>query len=116
MSIAAMKQALEFIKAGSAKYAVDTLEAAIAEQEKAEPVAWAAQVGGFAVHTEWGKRPDNNIHNTALYTHPAQPPEGWQLVPVEPTKEMVGNEYNREMLATIWKSMLAASPKPGEMK
>ena len=47
-------------------------------------------------------------------------PDGWQLVPVEPTKEMlssVDDEASDKYVArgravSAWKSMLAAAPKP----
>lgn len=66
---------------------------------------------------------------TKLYTHPAPIPEGWQLVPIEPTKKMIdaacqsGISVNGRPIwkHTIdkqaiwkWKTMLAAAPKQGE--
>lgn len=48
----------------------------------------------------------------------ARVPEGWQLVPVEPTPEMFGAGFVAYEKAEIrkgharWKAMLAAAPKP----
>jgi hypothetical protein len=47
-------------------------------------------------------------------------PEGWKLVPVEPTPEMKerGKGYlgmNTDMPAEVWKDMLSASPTPPEV-
>lgn len=52
-----------------------------------------------------------------LYTHPAPIPEGWQLVPKEPTREMMrafwlAGPYPQEPWAKGYKAMLAAAPKP----
>lgn len=50
-------------------------------------------------------------------TNPAPIPEGWQLVPIEPTEEM--RDEGREMYRNdgdeldIYQAMLAAAPKPG---
>jgi len=39
--------------------------------------------------------------------------EGWQLVPVEPTQEMIDAAHNAGFgVPAEWKSMLAAAPKP----
>ena len=48
---------------------------------------------------------------------PAQVPEGWRLVPVEPTTEMLGEgaialfAQSREPLSSAYRSMLAAAPR-----
>lgn len=50
---------------------------------------------------------------------PASVPEGWQLVPVEPTQWMlaVGEEgFEDRSVSGIWRRMLAAAPKPEETK
>lgn len=44
-------------------------------------------------------------------------PEGWQLVPVEPTESMIGHGCGASVMVvsevvTAWGAMLAASPKP----
>ena len=146
MSIAAMKQALEALEETTAlnenwvsiadqeslehlhehrvvikmgNTTIAALRATIAEVEKAEPVAWAAQVGGFAVHIEWGKRPDDNIHNTPLYTHSAPVPAGWQQV-VQVAEGVAARQIARGFLVPQDASDLleairkAAAPKPGE--
>lgn len=63
----------------------------------------------------------------AALTAQASVPEGWKLVPIEPTNNMIANAYNRrmnrhvkygEMYADIYTSMLNAAPQPpaGEME
>lgn len=57
-----------------------------------------------------------------LYTSAPAIPAGWQLVPVEPTHQMIeaGNDgfrnpdSRRHTVSSCYKSMLAAAPKPGE--
>jgi hypothetical protein len=54
-----------------------------------------------------------------LYLHPAPIPEGWQLVPKEPTENMIKLGAYAERYSGvygIYKDMLAAAPKPEEMK
>lgn len=46
-------------------------------------------------------------------------PEGWQLVPIEPTYEMleeihINENFKRTAMETRYKAMLAAAPKFGE--
>ena len=81
-----------------------------AEMEKAEPVAWMDDYGNT-----FGKQ--NDDYHIPLYTHPAIP-EGWQLVPVEPTDHMrnEGRETYRNDgdELDIWLTMVAAAPKLGE--
>jgi hypothetical protein len=55
--------------------------------------------------------------------YPAPVPAGYALVPVEPTDEMYMSlldvkevEDAREDMRNLWAAMLAAAPKPGEMK
>lgn len=61
---------------------------------------------------------DKTEHYTIpLYTHPAPIPEGWQLVPKEPTREMMrafwlAGPYPQEPWIEGYKAMLAAAPKP----
>lgn len=45
-------------------------------------------------------------------------PEGWQMVPVEPTREMIDaarqhHEGEAYLLFSLYKATLAAAPKPG---
>lgn len=129
MSIQAMKQALEALEhLGLAKNtrerAIIALRAAIEAAEKCEPVAWIT--GGDCYedgHMDcfaW----TTGEFTTPLYAHP-QPaiPEGWQLVPVEPTPNMLQEagtidgwdgwpHMADECHTKWWASMLAAAPKP----
>lgn len=136
------------------------LRAAIAEQEKAEPVEadklLLRQVFSVCEATEdechgsdndfkrgrafEAKRIRNGIGNwyqdafcgrkfmgEPVFTHPAPVPAGMVLVPVEPTPEMIRASWDlasvgmfpdgtKHYISIAYKAMLAASPKPGEMK
>lgn len=115
------------------------VRAAIAEQEKAQPVAsptlpdWLLNlIGdyGFARSNRLGEV--ECIHRWQLliagikqYTHPApSAPAGYVLVPVEPTEEMVGAAFDlfemphiegyksgNDVRTAIYRAMLAAAPK-----
>jgi hypothetical protein len=139
MTIAAMKQALEALTEHGAPYlrhgvdwdnAITVLRAAIAEQEKCEPVAWTtmpeAEDWNFVSGT---KNPNGKMVGEwhPLYTHPAPVPAGWQLVPVEPTEAMIRASHglasvvsysngHHAYIPIAYKAMIAAAPKPGEMK
>ena len=100
---------------------IGNLLAAIEEIEKAKPVAW--RIKQFNEDGEMCGWIYHQIRNEGqpIYTHPAPTiPEGWQLVPKEPTDEM----NNTGQLATeswwahmgnrnvhIYKAMLAAAPE-----
>lgn len=48
-------------------------------------------------------------------------PEGWQLVPVEPTENMIGHGCGASVMVVsevikAWAAMLAAAPSPGGTK
>lgn len=127
MTIAAMKQALEFAESkcsGScdAEYrpcwalvVANDLRAAIAEQEKCEPVAYLEMIDGYVIGFE---SPTKGI---PVFTHHAPVPAGMVLVPVEPTPEMIDNVITERYDAMltgkehtfidIYKAMLAAAPK-----
>ena len=139
MSIAAMKQALEALGYGydaarctaafeTIRAAEIALRAAIAEQEKCEPVAWTtmpeAEDWNFVSGT---KNPNGKMVGEwhPLYTHPAPVPAGWQLVPVEPTEAMIRASHGLASVVSYsngqhayipiaYKAMIAAAPK--EMK
>ena len=63
-----------------------------------------------------------------LYTSAPSIPEGWQLVPIEPTSEMLEAAYKSHWTIQVaddayefnaenpYKAMLAAAPKPEETK
>jgi hypothetical protein len=49
--------------------------------------------------------------------NPATAPEGWKLVPVEPTAKMVDAARSQSSFpAGVWRAMLAAAPKPPTTK
>lgn len=79
---------------------------------KQEPTAWMDAVGDLTFRTPSVKlRP----YWTPLYLHPTPVPEGWQLVPNEPTPKMCHAAFkdrNGEFSsASQWSAMLAAAPK-----
>lgn len=59
----------------------------------------------------WFKTP---VIGTAVYTDP-QVPEGWQLVPKEPTQEMMAAAWEQAAVYSKsgWAAMLAAAPQSG---
>lgn len=119
MSIDAMKMALEALEGLRDLFYQDTIEAlrtAIEAAEKVEPVAWLDLVkvkNGMAYATTV----KITSKQTPLYATP-QPaiPAGWQLVPVEPTPEMLAATTTISMLHGTWtdayKAMLQVAPKP----
>lgn len=103
----------------------DAALARVAEMEKQEPVATVARVPG----EDW-----NGLHfyrdlqgipsGTKLYTAPVAQaqhsvPEGWKLVPVEPTEDVLEAIHNGgyvgddQELRWFYQSILAAAPAPG---
>ena len=120
--------------------AIRDLLAAITEAEKCEPVAWVTggdcYIDGHMDCFAW----TTGEFTTPLYTHPQQTttekewvdglcpyclgalnpiPEGWMLVPKEPTDEMLdaARKYDWDnptdpTWGGIYKVMLAAAPKP----
>lgn len=90
---------------------------------EAEPVATVRvhNTGGNA-GIAWSGVPTEHAGTmrggTPLYTNPqpqqAGVPEGWKLVPVEPTVEMrrAGTAANDGIVSDIYRAMLAAAPQP----
>lgn len=140
MILQAMKQALEALRTSPCAVARDAeiaLRVAIEQMAKAEPVAWMHEIdcanwqGASELRTMYsahktpvlyeGRTINEIISSVPLYTHPSQPPEGWQLVPVEPTKAMLevwknwGGPEERNYVVVkrreLYKAMLAAAPK-----
>ena len=124
-----------------AKDAITALRAEIERLEKVEPVAWCDtdedgeiawdKDSCFSDDPAWFDNP------MPLYAHPAPAipdfpavcphclcavtglPEGWQLVPCEPTEKMIVAWLENCEQGTFqqpYKTMLAAAPKQGETK
>ena len=107
----------------------EELRVRIEEMERQEPVAWMHPSGG--VLRTLGTGLERATHTIPLYALPgAQPapsiPEGWKLVPIEPTPKMMraaqkadhdhGNheewlEYDGEDVKRVYRAMLAAAPE-----
>jgi hypothetical protein len=134
----ALQMCLEYIEtdAHERKYVRHAIKQALAAQHEPEnepfvslasvqePVAWR-KFNGFRfdyiehqpalsgmVSKEW-----KPLYDT---TPPAQPavPEGWKLVPVEPTKEMAiaywqFNDRQDVRMIDAWKAILEAAPEKG---
>lgn len=99
----------------------DQLEAALAQntQGDGEPYYWLDETTGYG-----SKRKEFPSQKTALYLHAerARVPDGWVLVPREPTPEMVeagaravsdhswGDSTTKECNEIAWEAMLAAAP------
>lgn len=102
---------------------IDALREALAQTEQ-EPTAWRVEDdAGVLCHffdkellNYYNKQP---YRITQLYLHPAPIPEGWQLVPVEPTARMRNAFFQDyfpgpDIEVKIYKAMLDAAPKPEE--
>lgn len=103
------------------------------QSQESEPVAWAVFVGNGNIRI-WSADPTGALRAefgeslVPLYTAPtikdsltvqAQIPEGWKLVPTEPTEDMIvslyGHIYEERMYPFgkgLYKAMLCAVPKP----
>ena len=114
---------------------IDALRAKITEMEKQEPVAWMhetrrdSDVVTDAVKHVWGKVAVGSMaaYSIPLYALPGaqtQPtpsiPEGWKLVPIEPTEDMLRamtdpfiaiNGDNRKAFEIAYTAMLSAAPE-----
>ena len=107
------------------------LRAKITEMEKQEPVGWIYTVnGGWDCYSPM--KPTKDAYDTgslmpryALPGARSQPApsvrEGWKLVPIEPTEDMLRamtdpfvaiNGDNRKAFEIAYTAMLAAAPKP----
>ena len=105
--------------------AITALRTALEAAEKSEPVAWVAPIAievssGKCSASAWSGVKTNS-HTIPLYTHPAPAiPDGWCLMPKEPTEEMIDaadeSLFYGKALSELYKAMLAAAPKPEESK
>jgi len=88
-----------------------------------EYMDWISDTGG----DETGKlspfAQDALVHQFAWYLSRRSPPSGYRLVPVEPTREMIGagvNEAHRQggsyAASEIYRAMIAAAPQSTEGK
>lgn len=131
----------------AAEMALEYLDCAITHNEKKvkaalkealtqpgqEPVAWICKKNGKR-WLAWNSTEHVPSFSTMepLYRHPATIPEGWQLVPIEPTKEMSDTFWSAYIPAPdgiaqscsfedfhdfryMYKAMLAAAPKPEDV-
>lgn len=99
--------------------AKNILREALAQPEQ-EPTAWRVEDdAGVLCHffdkellNYYNKQP---YRITPLYPHPAPILEGWQLVPVEPTEEMINeaDKHEHRFSDVIYRTMLHVAPKPG---
>ncbi|WP_105624047.1 DUF551 domain-containing protein [Cronobacter malonaticus] len=101
--------------------AMDELLALRKEREKAEPVAWVPKsqidlLKKFRM-VEADMSSMQRFDETPLYTAPPAPvvPEGWKLVPLEPTQEMIDAHVEGVQSGGIqkgYRAMLDAAPAP----
>jgi len=126
----ASREAALMAKLEAAEKERDELRAEIAAMKRQEPVAWARKLGldllSFGCVTDLNYRPSDIPESSyiPLYLAPgAQPapsiPDGWKLVPIEPTPEMIdaaeyvdwGDADVRGSCINAWDRMLAAAPE-----
>ena len=99
---------------------IKALRAKIEAMERQEPVAYmplvtVAQLESGGSGVVWCPH-DRSVSDLPVYALPgAQPapsvPEGWQLVPIEPTQEMLDATSWPNCAGTDYKKMLAAAPR-----
>lgn len=107
----------------------DIREAVLAVLRTQEPAAWlvtgsrvlmdVAMTSAQAADRRISERGGDGSRKAPLYAAPVPPaesavPDGWKLVPVEPTPEMVqaGWEEHEGSVEGVYLAMLAAAPKP----
>ena len=122
----------ELIPVGSKLAAIDILQKALAQLDKkceASPSlqdlwdCWDAVHGGQKPVAymkqwppgRWEQCSENYAGACPVYLHPAPIPEGWQLVPKEPTINMLNALYYSER-SKGYAAMLAAAPKYEEQE
>lgn len=130
MSTDTLKRAVELLRLwdpySTVKEETWALAADLAAITEQEPVAWMTPGGDVSRSYAWVQercRPDGP-DPVALYCSPQreQVPEGWQLVPIEPTVEMIeagfklGNTCHDQWFCPTnvrvsYRAMLAAAPK-----
>jgi hypothetical protein len=83
-----------------------------------KPTAWMSPTGDNIVHVRnVGYTPNwTDYYTIPLYLYPTPIPEGWQLVPEEPTLEMEqaawrANAVLGRGMVDVYKAMLVAAPK-----
>lgn len=96
---------------------------AVPEKESAAPVVlYQWRIIGQGARKEWydttkiwyDKHKDNPQYKfRVIHAHPAPAvPEGWKLVPIEPTEEMIVAITRFNLPENNYKAMLSAAPEP----
>ena len=120
----AMREAAEILhEIGGYSALVDDLRYGADEVESAEPVAYEYWWPESPRHKHLAYASDMPTNHQAIlkplfYRHPPSAvPEGWQLVPLEPTHQMLLASYRPEIpflfRREMYKAMLAAAPGAG---
>lgn len=101
----------------------DDLDALREELARQEPVAWRHSNTHSLHDTEddvYLADGDSVAEPLYIAPQPSQLPDGWQLVPIEPTWEMIaagcqpGDVIDNADMACAYMAMLAAAPQPGQ--
>lgn len=114
--------------------AFDAIERAVLKKLGEQEPAWYKELGTMEIEhpSRYRKRVDigsiNGLDYGSLYAHPLQAqavPEGWQLVPIEPSQHQLHEAYDNhlmepfsrqstghEVAKRIYKTMLSAAIKP----
>ena len=94
-------------------------------QPDSEPVGYIRMFDWYTRQTEAvvkitkDAQPQHGFTTAVFTTQQPQIPEGWKLVPMEPTKEMAAvywrfNDRTDVVMRDAWAAMLAAAPPPKE--
>lgn len=94
-------------------------------QVEQKPVAWHVNYrGSCQVYNSLENIGTSDCIVTPLFTHPPKVTDGWKLVPIEPTPEMINAAHNCKLpesrkwhtvIKEKFAAMLAAAPTPKDM-
>jgi hypothetical protein len=91
-------------KAVALRAELDALRAWKERTEKQEPVGEVVLFGGALKEIVWRKG-ELPVAGVKLYARPIPPapsvPDGWKLVPIEPTEEMINKVIDERLAAAI---------------
>ena len=108
----------EIYKAGAVKKALNTIRAAIDAAEAAQPVGATCASQSAASESQDGLCRNGEVHASSAQL--VAVPEGWQLVPKEPTRAMLDAAHTNfrkdieidPLLKTSYRAMLSAAQNP----
>lgn len=113
----AVEIVLEALERNTGEFRVEgaknILREALAQPEQEPVIAIVSVSNDYHATIDWMLNPCPA--GTKLYLHPKPILEGWQLVPIEPTEEMINeaDKHEHRFSDVIYRTMLHVAPKPG---